>query len=75
MPPSTRSVVFLDTGRICNVRNDYPVSSRVGARLDRHYSIYKRVTLNGGSLTYILDLLEPLYKKKAKSLCHFGIYS
>jgi len=49
MPPSTRSVVFLDTGRICNVRNDYPVSSRVGARLDRHYSIYKRVTLNGGS--------------------------
>ena len=27
---------------------DYPVSFRVGARLDRHYSIfYKRVTMSG----------------------------
>jgi len=38
----------------CKVRNDYPVSFRVGARLDRHYSnFYKRVTLIGGSFTIL----------------------
>ena len=27
---------------LCSVRNDYPVSFRVGARLDRHYSILQK---------------------------------
>ena len=48
---------FANIGRssyLCKVRNDYPVSFRVGARLDRHYSIfYKRVTLIGGSFTIL----------------------
>ena len=37
---------------ICSVKTlvfDYPVSFRVGARLDRHYSIYKQRVTSCGS--------------------------
>ena len=47
-----KSGTIINNAYLCSVRTyvfDYPVSFRVGARLDRHYSIFKQRVTSCGS--------------------------